>query len=268
MINHHVVRRTVLVASQIGITVLFIFLWQYGANHHVINTFFFSKPSAIWSYLKLWSSSNQPRSISTGTTLWQDLWSTVFVFGFGYLIGTALGIISGIFIGTVRIVREITEPFIVFCNAVPRLILLPVLVVIFGFGYLPQVILVILVIYFIVTITIAEAIQETPRNLLENAKILGANKINLVREIYFPSLIIWILSTSRLMVGLSLQAAVAAEFIGAEKGLGFRITDGQSRFRADEMFAAFVVVLVLALLVDMVLTVVEKRATRWMPPQS
>jgi NitT/TauT family transport system permease protein len=263
--RQYILRRVGLTLAQVGVTLLFFFLWEYGANHKVIDPLFFSKPSAIWHYLRLWGSSHQPVFLSTGTTLWQDLEATVIVFGLGYAIGTVAGIVTGILLGTVRLAREIAEPFIIFMNAMPRLILLPVLVVIFGFGYLPQVLLVILVIYFIVTVQITTGVQETPIRLLNNARVLGASKFDLVRAIYVPSLMIWILSTSRVVIGFAVQAAIAAEFIGAARGLGFRFTDAQVKFRADEMFASFAAVLLLALLVDVALSLVEKRATRWMP---
>jgi NitT/TauT family transport system permease protein len=261
-------RRGGLILAQIGVTVLFFVLWEYAANHNVIDPFFFSKPSAIWHYLTLWGSNHQPASLSTGTTLWQDLEATAIVFGIGYAIGTVAGILTGILLGTVGLAREIAEPFLVFMNAMPRLILLPVLVVIFGFGYFPQILLVILVIYFVVTVQITTGIQETPINLLNNARALGASKMNLVRTIYVPSLMLWILSTTRVVIGFAIQAAIASEFIGAARGLGFRFTDAQVKFRSDEMFASFAVVLVLALVVDVALSLVERRATRWMPAYS
>ena len=268
MTRQYVVRRAVMTFAQLGVTALALYLWQLGADHNVINVFFFSKPTAIWDFLKLWASSNQPPGRSTNTTLWQDLESTVVVFGVGYVIATGIGIVVGLLIGAVEIVREVLEPFIAFMNAMPRLALLPILLVVFGFGQVAQIILVILVCVFMVMVNIATGVQDTRTDLLSNARMLGAGRFELIRHIYLPSLTIWVLSTARVTIGYAVQAAIAAEFIGAARGLGFRFSDAQSRLRADEMFAAFAVVLLLALAVDIVLGRVEKRTTRWMPTRA
>jgi NitT/TauT family transport system permease protein len=268
MTRRYVIDRTLLTLAQVGATVLALYLWQLGADHNVINPLFFSKPTAIWDFLKLWASSNQPAGHSTNTTLWQDLESTLVVFGLGYVIATGIGIVMGLLIGAVALVREVLEPFIAFMNAMPRLALLPILLVVFGFGQVAQIILVILVCVFMVMVNIATGVQDIRSDLLNNARMLGAGRLELIRHIYLPSLTIWVLSTARVTIGYAVQAAIAAEFIGAARGLGFRFSDAQSRFRSDEMFAAFAVVLLLALAVDIVLGRVEKRTTRWMPSKA
>jgi NitT/TauT family transport system permease protein len=197
--------------------------------------------------------------------LWQDLWATVVVFLLGYLLGSGIGILIGVVMGSFSFVREVLGPYIAFFNAVPRLILLPLLVVIFGFGQFPQVLLVVLVIVFLVIVNVTDGIDEVRGDLIANSRILGANRYHLIRDVYAPSLAIRLISTGRVTIGYAIQATVAAELIGASRGLGFRITDGQSKDAAQEIFAAFAVLMVLALVVDVLLSVAERRATRWMP---
>lgn len=252
-----------MVTTQIGVVVLVLFLWELGANHHVIDSAFFSKPSAIWSYLKSWGSFHQ--SQTTVTSLWQDLEATLIVFGVGYAIGLVLGIALGILIGTVELAREILEPFMAMANAVPKLILMPILLVTFGFGYVPQIVLVVSVILIFVAINIASGVSETSNAMLRNCTVLGASKSQLIRYVYIPSLSIWVLGTSRVSVGYAVQASIAAQLVGGDKGLGFRVVDAGSKFRSDEMFAAFAVLVLLVLVVDVVLGLVERRVTRWMP---
>ena len=258
-------RRTELVLLQLAFTALLIFLWQYSADHHIVNAAFFSKPSAVWAYLKNWSSGKQGNVLTGGTTLWQDLEATAIIFGYGYLVAVALGIILGLLVGTVRIAREILEPFIAFMNAIPKLALLPLLVVIFGFGYLAQVLLVVVICVFFISVNVATAVQDTSREFLNNARVLGASRLAIVRAVYLPSVTIWLLSTARVTIGYAMQAAIASEFIGAARGIGFRFVLAQATFNADEMFAAFTVVLLLALLVDTAMAQVQKRFTSWMP---
>jgi NitT/TauT family transport system permease protein len=201
----------------------------------------------------------------TGTSLWQDVGATAIVFGFGYVIGTVSGILLGLIIGSVALVREVVEPFMAFANAVPKLLLLPIFLVLFGYGYVAQIVLVVVTITIFVLISTASGVAETSQTILNNAKVLGASRRALVRYVYVPSLAIWVLSTARQTVGYAMQAAIASEFIGASKGLGFRFIYAEVTIRSDEMFAAFAIVMLFALLVDAVLSLIEKRALRWMP---
>ncbi|HET8998575.1 MAG TPA: ABC transporter permease subunit [bacterium] len=198
-------------------------------------------------------------------TLWQDLGATILVFGLGYVFGAGLGIVLGLLVGIFPALRAVAEPYIAFFNAMPRIVLLPLLLVILGFGYLPQVLLVALVIMFIVLMNVAAGVSEVRRDILNNARILGANNLALIRHVYLPSVGLWVLSSARVTVGYALQATVAAQVIGVGRGLGFRLIIAQTQYRADEMFAVFAVLLLHAVIVDMVPAVVERRVRRWVP---
>lgn len=257
-------RRALILTARLALIVSPLLLWQLGADHGIIDVSFFSKPSAIWSYLEQWWSGGG----SIHSSLGQDLQATLIVFGLGYVIGVTAGVALGILIGTVRIAREILDPYIAAVNAVPKLILMPMLLVVFGFGYVPQIVLVVSVIVLFAAINIASGVAETARHLVSNCRILGASRMQLIRYVYLPSLSIWILGTSRVSVGYAVQASIAAQLVGGNKGLGFRIVDASSTFQSDEMFAAFTVLVVLVLIVDYLLSLVERRVHRWMPLNS
>lgn len=257
-------RRIAITLLQIGTVAAVLVLWQLGSDKGSIDVAYFSKPTAIWSYLGDWAGGRA----AGGGTLAQDLEASLIVFGFGYLIGVLAGAALGILLGTTSVVREVLEPFLAVANAVPKLILMPMLLVVFGFGYEPQIILVISVIILFVTINVAAGVSETAHLLIDNATMLGAGRLQLVLHVYVPSVSIWVLSTSRVSVGYAVQASVAAQLVGGNKGLGFRVVDASASFRSDEMFAAFAVLTVLVLVVDALLSLVERRATRWMPTRS
>lgn len=251
--------------SQAVFIVALLLLWEYLANHGKIDVFFFSKPSAIGDYLKDWSANRGISQETTGTSLWGDLGNSAIVFCVGYACGLALGVVVGLLMGTNRAVRQVLEPFVAIANVMPKLLILPVLLVVFGLGYAAQILLVIVTIGAFVAISTAAAVEETPQILLDNARVLGASRLALMTKVYLPSISIWVLSTARTTVGYALQATIAAEFIGASKGLGFRVVDGGAEFRPDEMFAAFAVIIVIAVLADSLVSLVEKRVGRWRP---
>jgi NitT/TauT family transport system permease protein len=249
-------RRTVILSLQLGVVVAFIASWQIAADRGWLNEFLFSSPSYIWSFIWDW--------VETGT-LTTHLWATVKVLLLGWTIGVVGGATIGIALGLNQNVRDVFEPFIVFANAVPRLLFLPILIVLFGFGSTPKVILVVLVVIFIVAVTVAAGVREIDPDLILNQQMLGAGQLDRLRSIYLPAVAVWILTGARTTGGYAIQATIAAEFIGASVGLGTLIIEGQSQLDIGEMFAAITVVLVLAIVLDFVLGIVESQATRWMP---
>jgi NitT/TauT family transport system permease protein len=251
-------QRAALLSAQIAAVVLFLWLWQTASDHKVIDPVFFSKPTAIWKVLRNWVSSGY---------LWPNLRSTVMVFVEGYLIGTVAGIVLGVLLGTLRWLRELSEPFLAFFNAMPRLVLLPLLIVWFGFGAEPKVILVVTVILLMVALNVASGIREVRPELLNQARLMGAGPAELVRDVFLPSIGLWVTSTARVTVGYAFNATIAAEFIGSSKGLGYLIYNAQDTYQAPEIYAALAVTVVIAIVLDSLLAVVENRATRWMDTQ-
>jgi NitT/TauT family transport system permease protein len=100
---------------------------------------------------------------------------------------------------------------------------------------------------------------------LSNMRAQGATRRQLARNVYVPALSLWVLSTCRVTFGLAFQAAISAELITSSSGLGFLAREGQSLFDVDAVYAALVVVTVVAVVVDGGLGLIERRATRWMP---
>jgi NitT/TauT family transport system permease protein len=244
------------IAAQAAALILFFVFWQLGADHGWIDTFFFSSPKAIWDQITTWYNAG---------TLGSDVGATMIVLWVGYAVGLGGGILLGIATGAFKWIGELIDPFLVFLNAIPRLILLPIFVIWFGFGYFTQIWLVMTVIIIVVAVNVQAGLREVRFELLQNSRVLGANRLDLIRHVYIPSVAIWITATARVTVGLAFQAAIASEFIGAAKGLGYLVVLGESTQRPQEIFGAIAIMLAIAVVVDTLLGVLERRATRWMP---
>jgi NitT/TauT family transport system permease protein len=248
--------RIVMVLVQLAAVALFIGLWQWASSSGRIDDFFVGRPSDIWSRLSSWARDGE---------LWSNLSSTVQLLAVGYISGLVIGFALGFLMGASRLAQAIFEPFVVFMNALPRIILYPFLVVWLGFSQLPREISVVLVMFPIVAINIATGFKAVQGQYLANLRALGASRTALGIHVYIPSLSLWVLSTCRVTFGLAFQAAIAAELITSSTGLGHLAAKGASLFDVNTVYAALVLVTVVAMLVDGVLGLVEKRATRWMP---
>jgi sulfonate transport system permease protein len=248
-------RITVLVLRVLAVVVFFA-AWQIASDQGWINRFLFSEPSDVWSILRGWV---QDASLAS------NLWTTLNVLAIGWSIGVAAGAAIGIALGLSRNLRDVFEPFIVCANALPRLLFLPILIVVFGFGNTPKVVLVVMVVIFIVAVTVEAGVREISPDLILNERTLGASRLDLLRNIYLPSLAVWIFTSARTTVGYALQATIASEFIGSDNGLGALIIKGQSVLDVGQIFAALFVMFVLGMVLDFGLGFLQLRAGRWMP---
>jgi NitT/TauT family transport system permease protein len=249
-------RRLLMPTAQVATVVAFLALWQWASSSGRIDSFFFGKPSRIWSQLLNWS--------TTGI-LWTNLGQTITLLAVGYLVGLVIGFALGWLMGASPIAQAILEPFVVFMNAVPRIILYPFFVVWLGFGPLPRELSVILVMVPIVAINIATGYRAVEGQYLSNMRAQGAGRGQLALHVYIPSLSLWVLSTCRVTFGLAFQAAISAELITSRSGLGYLAAQGQSLFNVNAVYAALFVVTAVAVVVDVSLALIERRATRWMP---
>ena len=248
-----------LFAARLAFVVVMVALWQLAANSNWINVNFFSSPSAVMRAL---------RSLSSNGDLWNGLQHTVAVLVFGWLIGEAAGLTLGIALGVSKNVNAVLGPIIVFANAVPRILLLPIFVVWYGFGYTPKILLVVAVMVFFVALNVASGVREVEGVLLDNMRVHGANTAQLIRHVFLPAVSLWVASSARVTVGYALQATIGSELLGADTGLGSLISHGQVSFRADQIIAVLLVAAALAVVIDQVLARLERRAVRWMPKVS
>jgi ABC-type nitrate/sulfonate/bicarbonate transport system permease component len=229
--------------------------WQQAIDHGVGKKFLFGTPMDSWRLLQSW--------ISDGSLL-DNVRSTMTVLAVGYSVGTVAGVVMGLSLGLSRTLELIFEPFAVFFNSIPRLIFQPFFAVWLGFGLAAKVSLVLFVIVFLVVVNTAAGVKEVSQEHLQSARALGARPIDLLRHVYLPAMTLWITAGARTTVGYAFQAAVVAEFIGANQGLGYLVVAGQANLDVNTIWAALAVMLVVAIAVDSAFAAIQARASVWM----
>jgi NitT/TauT family transport system permease protein len=260
--RRNVKRRAALAAARLAIVVVALTCWQLAVNTKVVDPFFWGSPSAVWDTLVTWVSVGTPQG-----SLAEQISVTLEEAVLGFLIGVVLGVVCGIALGRVRLLAELLSPFIKVANSIPRIVLGAIFTVAFGFGIQSKVILAVVLVFFGVFFNAFQGTREVDRNLLANARLLGASPWRVTREVVLPSAFTWILASLHISFGFALIGAIVGELLGADKGLGLLIRSSQNNFDMNGVLAGMVLVAIIALVAEALITVLENRLLRWRPPQ-
>jgi len=183
----------------------------------------------------------------------------------GFLIGGVSGIIAGILLGRNKLLSDIFSLYIQIANSVPRVVLGSVFVIALGLGMASKVALAVVMVFFVVFGNAFQGVREADKYLIANARILGASPRQLTTSVVIPSAMSWILASLHVSFGFALVGAVVGEFLGAKQGMGLLISTAQGAFNASGVFAAMIVLAVVALVADFLLTRLETRLLKWRP---
>ena len=254
-------RRRILVNSlRVLILVVFIGGWQFTTSVGIVDPFFWGQPSGIWNQLVTW--------VTHGTAqgpLWQQIAVTLEEAVIGFVIGVFFGVIFGVVLGRNRFLADVLSPYIKAANAIPRVTLAPLFVIALGLGSQSKIALAAVLVFFIVFFNAFQGVREVDRNLLANARILGASQRRLSTEVIIPSALTWILASLHTSFSFALVGAVVGEFLGATQGIGLMIQNAGANFNANGVFAAMVILAAVALITEVLITALENRLVRWRP---
>ncbi|MFF9780811.1 ABC transporter permease [Streptomyces nigrescens] len=238
-------------------------LWEWLARAAVIDPFNFSMPSKIWDQMSQWALHGTPQG-----SLWEQIWYTLYEALLGWVIGVLGGVVLGIALGRVRFLADVLGPYIKVLNALPRIVLAPIFLIWFGLGPASKVASAVVLVFFPVFFNAFQGAREVDRNLVANSRILGASNRQVTLQVVIPSATSWIFTSLHVSFGFALIGAIVGEYIGATKGLGLLVSASQGTFNAAGVYAAMVILAVVALLAEGLLAFLERRLFRWKPADS
>jgi NitT/TauT family transport system permease protein len=250
----------VVYGARVLLVVAWLASWEIAART-IIDPFFYSRPSAVWDKLVTWFSDGTSHG-----SIWSNMEVTLEEAVLGFLIGTLAGVVLGVVLGRSRFLADVLAPFIKGANAIPRIVLASLFVIWFGLGMSSKVATAFVLVFFAVFFNAFQGAREVDKVLVDNARILGASRWDLMRTIVLPSATSWILASMHVAFGFALIGAVVGEVVGADKGMGLLINQAQGNFDAAGIYAGMVVVTVLALVAEWLITRLERRLTAWRPP--
>jgi NitT/TauT family transport system permease protein len=255
-------RRRLVAVLQIGVLVVVLGAWELCSRTGIVDPFFFGMPSGVVEQIRTW--------ITEGTSLgplWVQVLVTLEETLLGFAIGALLGVIFGVALGRNQLLADVFGIYIKIANSIPRVVLGSIFVIALGLGMPSKVALGVVMVFFVVFGNAFQGVREADRNLIANARILGASPRQVTWSVIMPSALGWILASLHVSFGFALVGAVVGEFLGARQGIGLLIATAQGAFNANGVFAAMFILAVVALAAESLITLVENRLLKWRPNQ-
>ena len=226
-----------------------------------IDPFFISRPSQIarrFAYLA---------GPDVRLTIWQMALSTVQSTLWGFIVGVSTGFVAGLVLGRNERLARILEPYIVAFNSLPRIALVPLITMIFGFGLLAKIVLAWTIVFFIVFFNTFQGTRSVDADLVHSARFLGASEAQVMRTVVIPSALAWTFASLTPSISFALIGVVVGEFLGGESGggLGYLIIQSLGTLNAADMMVALLTLGAIGIVMAVGIKQVEMRLLRWRP---
>jgi NitT/TauT family transport system permease protein len=254
-------RRLWMYAARLATLVVVIGGWQLFTKLKIVDPFFYGQPSGIVLRFRDW--------VDHGTafgSIWAQVWVTMKEALLGFVFGVTGGVILGVLLGQFRFLADVLGPYIKALNALPRIVLGSIFIVALGLGTASKVVLAAVLVFFVVFFNAFQGVREVDRNLIANVRVLGATRFQIIRHVVLPSALTWIIASLHVAFGFAIIGAIVGEVLGAQQGLGLVIYNAQGNFDANGIFAAMVIIAVIALTAEWLIGRLERRLLRWRPP--
>jgi NitT/TauT family transport system permease protein len=229
------------------------------AGHVLLPPFFFSTPVDVASQVVQW--------FATGV-IWKHLWVTLEESILAFVIGSIGGVMVGFWFARQPRTAAVFDPYVKMANALPRVVLAPIFALWLGLGIWSKVALGVTLVFFIVFFNVYQGVKEVSLTVLSNARMLGMNERQLMRHVYWPSALSWMFSSLHTSVGFAVVGAVVGEYLGAAAGLGYLIQQAEGVFDVGGVFAGMFVLAAFVIVIDVIVTLVERRLLIWRPAPS
>jgi NitT/TauT family transport system permease protein len=234
--------------------VVLVALWQAAAWLGWIPTAFTSTPAAIGRALV---------SLTASGELWANLSASLQRLAIGWAAGTAAGLLVGFALGLFTLARSPGMAVVSALFPIPKIALVPLFIIWFGIGEGSKDITVGFGVFFPTVINTMAGVDGVPRGLIRMAQSFGVPWRSIVRKVVLPAALPAVLSGFRITTSTAIILLVAAEMIGAEKGIGAFVLQAGDLYDVDNLMAGLVVLSVLGLAVSWVLGRIERRLLRW-----
>lgn len=187
-----------------------------------------------------------------------DVLSTIQLTLLGFIIGSLTGFILAVVLHIFHGLRQMVYPFLILSQNIPIIVLAPLLVIWFGFGILPKLIVIGLVCFFPVVVAALDGFKNTPSELKYYMEMVGATQTQVFWKLELPHSLPSLFSGLKISATYSVMGAVISEWLGAKQGIGVYMTMASASFRTDRVFVAIFIIMILSLAFFGIIRMFEK----------
>ena len=230
---------------------IFLF-WELFVRAFDIEQFVLPAPSAIFASGWQWRWPILDNA-------WQTLWTTVV----GFFIAVLIGLLAGIALGSSTLVYDSFYPALIGFNSIPKVAVVPILVIWFGVGTVPAIITAFLIAFFPILVNVAVGIATVEPELQDVLRALGASRWQVVRKVGLPRSMPYFFASLKVAIAFAFIGTIVAETVAANKGIGNLMLVASSRFEVPLAFAGLLVTSVMGIGMYVISTMIERRMTGW-----
>lgn len=229
-------------------------LWQFGSSIGFINPLFFPSPSriAVVGFERV-----------TDGTLFIELLATLSRLSLGFFLGAALGYVVGVFMALNTLLRQLLEPLLSAIYTIPKIVLLPIFLLIFGFGNPPKIALIAITVFFYVWVNTLGAVTNIPAEYFAIARTITTRQLSVIRHIVLPASLPSVFTGLRIGIAVATLITISSEFIVGDSGLGYLIFNSRLLLKYEDAYVGIVVVGLLGYLLQNIVKFVGRRVTPW-----
>jgi len=194
---------------------------------------------------------------------WKDIQSSLISVTSGFSLGFLFALPIAVLMAWYRPVQYIIEPWIQFVRNIPPLAYVPLVVISAGVGRTPQIIVITIATFLVMSITIYQGVKNIDPTLIKAAKVLGARDRDIFLRVIAPASLPFIVTAVRLGTAVALTSLIAAESTGASAGLGMRVRALNNTFESSPMLLYIIIIGIIGLILDKLVRMLERKLTGW-----
>ncbi len=227
-------------------------LWEAACVVFEIKKFILPAPTDVWA-----------ASVEYARPILQHSWQTFLTTIVGFAVAVVFGLGLGILVGASKTIYDALYPLMVAFNAVPKVAIVPILVIWFGIGTVPAIITAFLISFFPIVVNVATGLATIEPELQDVMRSLGASKLQILWKIGIPRSMPYFFASLKVAITLAFVGSVISETVASNEGIGYLMQQASSTFNVPLAFAGLVVIAIMGVAMYEVFVWIERRFTFW-----
>lgn len=232
--------------------IVLLCIWEFLVRLLQVDAYTLPAPSAIFKSF-----------FNDFSTYHVHLYPTLLLVVLGIICSIFCGVCVAILLRLIPVLHDYIYPLLIMSQNVPVIVIAPLLVIWFGFGILPKLIVITLVCFFPITVSLLEGFNETDKELEKYMKMMGATRLERFTKLEWPNSMPYFFNGLKIAGTYSVMGAIISEWLGSDKGLGKFMLIAQRAFQVDQVFVAIVWIIIFAMVIYSVIYIIQRMILRW-----